>query len=260
MHVETKASSRNGDIICHHLTLSCLAILHKAEWNIIAINVWKQEDRYLLNIIFLFSFPAFVFASSRSWDGTKRRHLRENNTENYKNLYTSSEDLLKQIYYVRHCCSPSVVSLVFSLCFPVLCRRVNFFVILFYVFSCYGITALCWVRKSSPCLPSALLKYLPDKLCVCLTGTSLMELRNPRRMLKEFKASSFALNCSANVSFVPLGMDRKSGRAGENDCKKMARWREFWEGKWFDVCPPKLNFFVAFQRLSVVLAKSLQCV
>lgn len=88
-----------------------------------------------------------------------------------------------------------------------------FFVILFYVFSCYRIILFEVVRKALSvsfrlrflrCLPLTLLKHLQDVMFFLPMLHHLCRIKDSQRMLKEFKVSSFVLNCSTNVSFFPF--------------------------------------------------------
>lgn len=147
----------------------------------------NSEKNY--NIVSGLKKSAFYSFNLRNRQSDKQHNLWEITRKNFSafskrkhgklqiSLYELREDLLKQIYYVRRrslcCCCffSSVVSLVFFSCraFFALSACKFFSCFSFYVFLCYGIKVE--KRLFRPILNvylSALLKYLQDKLCVCL--------------------------------------------------------------------------------------------
>lgn len=81
-------------------------------------------------------------------------------------------------------------------------------------------------------------------VCFRRNITDVTIRRIPKEMLKEFKVSSFASNCSANVSFFPFFAQNRRERNGSAGEGRKNSNKENIPQKVNDVCPPKLNFLL----------------
>lgn len=190
------------------------------------ITVWERKMyifiKYNISLLLRCLWCAVFAAVSVGWAPRKGRRMkktkkkaRKRKTRKITNIFIrGSEDLLKQIYYVRHRSLfsafflLSVVSLVFF-CLPPfpppeLCRCVNFF--LCYFFMSFRVTKLCCARcfvgRFFLVYLSALFKYLRGETFASVFCYITAEVSAVPRMPKEFKVSSFASNCSGKCIII----------------------------------------------------------